>query len=138
MTSSRRTRWLTRFTAGVQPDRFRDATPEEDAADVARMNESGAGIVLVGRGCPRQEKWVAQHQGRVHAAMMAVGAAFDFGAGNLSEPPMWVQRGGLQWLWRLVSEPRRLWKRYLYGNIVFMRLAAAELIRNRAAQGDQT
>lgn len=105
---------------GEQPDRFREATPDEDAADVARMNDSGAGVVLVGRGCPRQEKWVAAHRGRVNAAMLAVGAAFDYGAGHLSPPPVWVQRVGLQWLFRLGQDPARLWRRYLVTNTKFI------------------
>lgn len=106
--------------ADIQPDRFRDATPEEDAADVARINASGAGVVLVGRGCPRQERWVAQHRGRVNAAMLAVGAAFDYGAGTLASPPAWMQRVGLQWLYRLAQEPGRLWRRYLVTNSRFL------------------
>ncbi|MEM8924722.1 MAG: WecB/TagA/CpsF family glycosyltransferase [Actinomycetota bacterium] len=108
------------IVADVQPDRFRDATPEEDAADIARINDSGAGVVLVGRGCPRQERWVAQHQGKVNAAMLAVGAAFDYGAGTLDPPPAWMQRAGLQWLFRLVQEPGRLWRRYLITNSRFL------------------
>jgi N-acetylglucosaminyldiphosphoundecaprenol N-acetyl-beta-D-mannosaminyltransferase len=104
----------------VQPDRFREASEAEDAADVERMNGSGAGVVLVGRGCPRQERWVAAHRGRVQAPMLAVGAAFDYGAGNLSSPPRWMQRLGLQWLFRLAEEPQRLWRRYLVTNTRFM------------------
>jgi exopolysaccharide biosynthesis WecB/TagA/CpsF family protein len=106
--------------ADIQPDRFRDATPEEDRADTDRINSSGAGVVLVGRGCPRQERWVAHHRGRVNAAMLAVGAAFDYGAGNLSAPPRWMQRAGMQWLYRLVQEPNRLWRRYLLTNSKFL------------------
>lgn len=106
--------------ADIQPDRFRDATAAEDAADIDRINGSGAGVVLVGRGCPRQERWVAQHRGQVNAAMLAVGAAFDYGAGTLSPPPAWMQRAGLQWLYRLVQEPGRLWRRYLITNSKFL------------------
>ena len=106
--------------AGVQPDRFRDATSAEDADDIERINSSGAGVVLVGRGCPRQERWVAQHQGKVDAAMLAVGAAFDYGAGTLEPPPAWMQRMGLQWLFRLAQEPGRLWRRYLITNSKFL------------------
>jgi N-acetylglucosaminyldiphosphoundecaprenol N-acetyl-beta-D-mannosaminyltransferase len=105
---------------GVQPDRFREATPEEDADDVARIVASGAGIVLVGRGCPRQERWVAEHLGRVPAAMLAVGAAFDYIAGTLAAPPRWMQRSGLEWVHRLTQEPRRLWRRYLVTNTQFL------------------
>lgn len=118
--------------ADVQPDRFRDATPEEDEADVARIVDSGAGVVLVGRGCPRQEKWTADHQGRVPAAMLAVGAAFDYGAGTLAVPPAWMQRVGLQWAWRLGREPSRLWKRYLFTNSQYVaELARAMVSRQR-------
>lgn len=106
--------------ADVQPDRFRDATPEEDEADVDRIRSSDAGVVLVGRGCPRQERWVASHQGRVNAAMLAVGAAFDYGAGTLSSPPRWMDRSGLQWFYRLLQEPSRLWRRYLITNSKFL------------------
>lgn len=118
--------------AGVQSDRFRDASAEEDAADIRLINASGAGVVLVGRGCPRQERWVHAHRGSVNAAMLAVGAAFDYGAGNMSEPPAWMQRAGLQWLYRLVQEPGRLWKRYLVTNSAFIgRLVVATYKKRR-------
>ena len=116
---------------GVQPDRFREATPEEDDDDVDRINASQAGIVLVGRGCPRQERWVAQHQGRVHAAMLAVGAAFDYIAGNHPTPPPWMQRSGLEWAFRLWLEPRRLFRRYFLYNTKFIMRLAHELIQRR-------
>lgn len=114
-------------TVHVQADRFRDATAEEDTADIKRINDSGAGVVLVGRGCPRQEKWVADHQGKVNAAMLAVGAAFDYGAGTLAPPPAWMQRYGMQWLFRLGQEPGRLWKRYLVTNTKFLALFGKDL-----------
>lgn len=105
---------------GLHEDRFRNATPEEDRIDTERINSSGACVVLVGRGCPRQERWVAEHLGRVNAAMMAVGAAFDFFAGNIKLAPHWMQRAGLEWLYRLAQEPGRLWKRYLKSNSAFL------------------
>lgn len=123
-------RWPELVVAGVQPDRFRDATPEEDAADVARIRGSGARIVFVGRGCPRQERWVAAHLGRVDAAMVAVGAAFDYLAGNLPRPPRWMQDRGLEWLWRLTLEPRRLLRRYLVTNALFCWLVAWQALRH--------
>ena len=107
---------------GVHIDRFRDATPEEDSLDIQKINESGAQIVLVGRGCPRQEVWVAEHLGKVNAATMAVGAAFDFHAGTLKQAPKWMQDRGLEWLYRLLRRSRRLWKRYLYTNSYFIYL----------------
>lgn len=91
---------------------FRPLTPDEDAADVARLRASGAPIVLVGLGCPRQERWCAAHVERVGAVLMAVGAAFDFHAGTLPQAPRWMQQAGLEWLFRLAMEPRRLWRRY--------------------------
>jgi len=105
---------------GTHADRFREATADEDAADIRKINASGAHIVLVGRGCPRQEHWVADHVDKVDAAMLAVGAAFDYHAGKLSRAPMWVQRAGLEWLFRLIQEPRRLWRRYLVTNTRFV------------------
>lgn len=106
--------------SGIHPDRFREATAEEDLADIKKINESGTNIVLVGRGCPRQEKWVANHLGKIDAAMMAVGAAFDFHAGNISQAPMWMQQAGLEWFYRLIQEPGKLWKRYLTTNPHFI------------------
>jgi N-acetylglucosaminyldiphosphoundecaprenol N-acetyl-beta-D-mannosaminyltransferase len=107
---------------GIHADRFRDATPEEDEADIKKINDAGAHIVLVGRGCPRQEVWVADHLGKINAAMMAVGAAFDFHAGTAKQAPKWMQDHGLEWLYRLIKEPRRLWKRYFVTNSCFIYL----------------
>lgn len=107
---------------GIHADRFREATPEEDEQDIKKINDSGAHIVLVGRGCPRQEKWVANHSDRINAVLMAIGAAFDFHAGNIKHAPVWMQRSGLEWLYRLIQEPRKLWKRYLFTNTHFIYL----------------
>jgi N-acetylglucosaminyldiphosphoundecaprenol N-acetyl-beta-D-mannosaminyltransferase len=107
---------------GIHVDRFRDASPEEDEADIKKINEAQAHIVLVGRGCPRQEVWVADHLGKINAAMMAVGAAFDFHAGAVKQAPRWMQDHGLEWFYRLLKEPRRLWKRYFVTNSIFIYL----------------
>lgn len=107
---------------GMHADRFRDATESEDIADIDKINKSGAHVVLVGRGCPRQEIWVSDHLGKVNAAMMAVGAAFDFHAGTLPQAPSWMQDNGLEWLFRLIQEPNRLWRRYLFTNSKFILL----------------
>lgn len=107
---------------GIHADRFRDATPGEDEADIKKINNAGAHIVLVGRGCPRQEVWVADHLGKVNAAMMAVGAAFDFHAGTVKQAPKWMQDHGLEWFYRLIKEPRRLGKRYFVTNSCFIYL----------------
>lgn len=110
------------FICGIHEDRFRDATYEEDMNDIKKITDSGAHIVLVGRGCPRQEIWVANHLGKIDAVMMAVGAAFDFHAGTIKQAPQWIQNKGLEWLFRLTQEPGRLWKRYLFTNSIFIYL----------------
>jgi N-acetylglucosaminyldiphosphoundecaprenol N-acetyl-beta-D-mannosaminyltransferase len=107
---------------GVHADRFRDATSEEDAADIQKINASGANLVLVGRGCPRQEKWVAAHIGSIQAPMMAIGAAFDFFAGNMKRAPHWMQDAGLEWLYNLFQNPKRTWRRVLTTNPHFIYL----------------
>jgi N-acetylglucosaminyldiphosphoundecaprenol N-acetyl-beta-D-mannosaminyltransferase len=123
--------WPHAVISDVQPDRFREATPDEDAADIERINASGAGVVLVGRGCPRQEKWVGAHKGSVNAAMMAVGAAFDYHAGQLKKPPAPMQRYGLEWLWRLGLEPKRLFRRYAVTNSQYCVELAKAVVRKR-------
>lgn len=107
---------------GMHADRFRDATSEEDEEDIRKINESGANLVLVGRGCPRQEKWVSAHIGKINAPMMAIGAAFDFLAGNIKHAPHWMQSSGLEWLYRLIQDPKKLWRRYLTTNMYFIYL----------------
>jgi len=107
---------------------FRALTAEEDAAAVERINTSDAGIVFVGLGCPKQERWMAEHRGRVNAVMIGVGAAFDFHAGTVQRAPVWMRDNGLEWLHRLASEPGRLWKRYLVTNTLFIVGAARQLL----------
>ena len=105
---------------GMKEDRFREATEEEDQADIDYINSFNPNLVLVGRGCPRQEKWVSNHLETITVPMMAVGAAFDFLAGTLDQAPAWMQNNGLEWLYRLFKEPARLWKRYLFTNTQFL------------------
>lgn len=105
---------------GAHSPPFRAATKEEDEADVARINSSGAGTVWVSLGCPKQEQWMAAHRGRIDAVMIGVGAAFDYHAGTIQRAPLWMQNAGLEWLHRLASEPKRLWRRYLVTNTLFV------------------
>jgi N-acetylglucosaminyldiphosphoundecaprenol N-acetyl-beta-D-mannosaminyltransferase len=105
---------------GVYAPPFRPMTKEEDDRIVRVINDSGAHVVFVGLGCPKQEKWMAAHRGRVHAVMIGVGAAFDYHSGVIKRAPVWWQRHGLEWLYRLGSEPRRLFKRYLVTNTLFI------------------
>lgn len=117
--------------AGALSPPFRALTEEEDEVDVAKINASGAGTVWVSLGCPKQERWMAVHRGRVNAVMIGVGAAFDYHAGTIRRAPLWMQRNGLEWLHRLLSEPRRLWKRYLVTNTLFVMLATRQLLFRR-------
>jgi exopolysaccharide biosynthesis WecB/TagA/CpsF family protein len=98
---------------GCESPPYRPLSPDEDAAVVDRINSSGAGIVFLGLGCPKQEYFARAHQGRIHAVQICVGAAFDFLAGAKPMAPPWMQARGLEWCFRLASEPRRLWRRYL-------------------------
>jgi N-acetylglucosaminyldiphosphoundecaprenol N-acetyl-beta-D-mannosaminyltransferase len=106
---------------GVHSPPFRELTPEEDDAEIQAINESGAQIVWVGLSTPKQERWMAAHAGRVNApVLIGVGAAFDIHAGTARQAPRWMQRSGLEWLFRLASEPRRLWRRYMINNPRFL------------------
>lgn len=111
--------------AGAQPSKFRTALPGEAARIAAHVRASGARLVLVGLGCPRQEAFVHAMRDLVGVPLLAVGAAFDYHAGLLRPAPRWMQRSGLAWLWRLAMEPRRLWRRYLIPNVEYLvRLSA--------------
>jgi N-acetylglucosaminyldiphosphoundecaprenol N-acetyl-beta-D-mannosaminyltransferase len=116
---------------GFESPPFRPITVPEDAETIERINSSGAGIVFVGLGCPKQEQWMLDHRGRVKAVMLGVGAAFDFHAGTVARAPAWMREHGLEWLHRLASEPRRLWKRYLVTNTLFVLMAARQLLLKR-------
>lgn len=107
---------------------FRPLNPEEDARVVDAINSSGTRILFVGLGCPKQERWMATHKGKVQAVMLGVGAAFDFHAGRVPQAPPWMQRVGLEWFFRLLVEPRRLWRRYLKHNPRFVILVMMQLL----------
>jgi N-acetylglucosaminyldiphosphoundecaprenol N-acetyl-beta-D-mannosaminyltransferase len=95
---------------------FRALTPEEDEVVTKEITASGARILFVGIGCPKQERWMAAHKGRIPAIMLGVGAAFDFHTGRVRQAPQWMQRAGLEWVFRLLMDPKRLWKRYARHN----------------------
>lgn len=122
--------------AGVYSPPFRPLTEAEDKAVVEKINGSGAGVVWVSLGCPKQELWMAAHRGRIQAVMVGVGAAFDYHACALRRAPRWMQHAGLEWLHRLLTEPRRLWRRYLVTNSLFLFGAAKQLLltRRRSAE----
>ncbi len=113
---------------------FRSLMEAESAHEIAEIANSGARILFVGLGCPKQERWMAARQGRIPATMVGVGAAFDFLAGTKRQAPAFMQRTGLEWFFRLVTEPRRLWRRYLSTNPRFIGLFAAQLLAHRRGQ----
>ncbi|WP_207956907.1 WecB/TagA/CpsF family glycosyltransferase [Rubrobacter tropicus] len=113
---------------------FRPLTFEEDRAVVRRVQESGARILLVGIGCPRQERWMSEHRGKFGAVMLGVGAAFDFHTGRVRQAPRWMQKAGLEWAFRLMMDPRRLWKRYAKHNPRFLGLLMLQLLAYRRGE----
>jgi N-acetylglucosaminyldiphosphoundecaprenol N-acetyl-beta-D-mannosaminyltransferase len=113
---------------------FHSLSKQEDEAEVTAINRSGAHVVFVGLGCPKQERWMAAHCGRIRAVMVGVGAAFDYHSGVLKRAPLSWQRYGLEWLYRLCLEPRRLFKRYLVTNTLFILGISRQLLRNRISE----
>jgi N-acetylglucosaminyldiphosphoundecaprenol N-acetyl-beta-D-mannosaminyltransferase len=115
--------------AGTLPSRFRRLSPQERDGTVARIRGSGAALVFVGLGCPRQEVWTFESRALLPMPLVAVGAAFNFHAGLLPQAPSFLQRHGLEWLYRLRCEPRRLWKRYLLFNPLYAGLLLLQLTK---------
>jgi N-acetylglucosaminyldiphosphoundecaprenol N-acetyl-beta-D-mannosaminyltransferase len=107
---------------------FRPLTPEEDKTVTNEISSSGARILFVGIGCPKQERWMEAHKDRIPAVMLGVGAAFDFHTGRVRQAPGWMQVAGLEWLFRLLMDPKRLWKRYANHNPRFVVLFLLELL----------
>ena len=106
--------------AGMYSPPFRPLTEEEDAEVIRRINEAKPDFVWVGLGAPKQERWMAAHKDKVQALMVGVGAAFDYEAGNIQRAPQWMQRHNLEWLYRLLQDPERLFKRYLTTNLQYL------------------
>jgi len=114
---------------GTHTPPFRNLTPEEDVEVVEIINQAEPDVVWVGLSTPKQERWMAEHRRNLTApALIGVGAAFDFNAGLKHQSPRWIQRIGLEWLYRLITEPRRLWKRYLINNPLFILLLITQAL----------
>lgn len=107
---------------------YRELSAEENAEITTEINAAAPDILFVGLGCPKQENWMAAHRENLTAVMIGVGAAFDFYAGNLKEAPRWLSNVGLEWLFRLAMEPKRLWRRYVILNPRFILLAIEQLL----------
>ena len=110
---------------------FRPLTDSENQDVIAKINESEVNILFVGIGCPKQEIWMAEHKDNVNCVMLGVGAAYDFIAGSKKHAPMWMRKVGLEWLFRLCSEPQRLWKRYLKQNPRFIYHFSKQLLKHK-------
>jgi len=121
--------------AGSLAPPFRPPNSQEDARVVRAIANSGARLVFVGLGCPKQEAWMLYHRDSIPAVMLGAGAAFDFHAGTVQRAPLWMQRAGLEWLHRLCQQPGRLWQRYLVTNTLFLAWTLAELLGLRARGG---
>lgn len=115
--------------AGASASEYRSLSTDERTAVVSRIKSSGARLLFAGLGCPRQEVFAYEMSQQLSMPIIAVGAAFDYYAGLLREPPEFIQRAGLQWLYRLVQEPGRLWKRYLFTNSQFIALFSMQMSR---------
>lgn len=117
--------------AGAEPSAFRRLSEDEKAAVVSRIRGSGARIVFAGLGCPKQEVWAYEYREALGMPTLAVGAAFDFHAGTTPEAPAWMQKRGLEWLFRLLVDPRRLWKRYILLNPQYVALVTMQALHLR-------
>lgn len=115
---------------GAESPPFTGQAMHVDTQAARRINESGAQLVFVGLGCPKQERWMSLHRGKLRAVMLGVGAAFDFHAGSVRRAPAWLRRFGLEWFYRLVAEPRRLWRRYAVTNSLFVLHVVGSLLRH--------
>lgn len=114
--------------AGMDPLPFRPLTREENAAIIQKIHASGAGLVLLSLGCPKQEYWMHQHKGKIQAVMIGLGGVFPVVAGVHKRAPLWMRNVGLEWCYRLIQEPRRLWIRYLRTSPSFIWLALRQLL----------
>jgi len=117
--------------AGMEPLPFRPLTSAEDSAIIQKIHESGAGLVFVSLGCPKQEYWMNQHKGKIQAVMIGLGGVFPVLAEVHKRAPLWVRNAGLEWLYRLIQEPRRLWGRYMNTIPPFMWLALRQLLTSK-------
>ncbi|MEG3873895.1 MULTISPECIES: WecB/TagA/CpsF family glycosyltransferase [unclassified Microcoleus] len=115
--------------AGTQPSKFRHVSPQEKQEIAQQIRNSGAAITFVGLGCPRQEVWAYEYRDDLSMPLIAVGAAYDFHAGNLAKSPDFLSKIGLEWLFRMMKEPRRLWQRYVFLNPLYIWLFLLQALK---------
>jgi len=121
--------------AGKYSPPFRPPTAEEIQADIERINNSGANIVFVALGCPKQERWMASMKGKINAVMIGVGGAFPMLVGIEKRAPLWMQKYMLEWFFRLIQDPKRLFRRYFVTNSIFIYLVVKEKIKLTLSRG---
>ncbi|NET87832.1 MAG: WecB/TagA/CpsF family glycosyltransferase [Kamptonema sp. SIO1D9] len=126
-----RSRYPKLIITGWQPSRFRQVSAEEKLEIAQQIKDSGAAITLVGLGCPRQEVWAYEYRELLSMPLLAIGAAFDFHAGTVSQAPKILQDLGLEWFYRLIQEPKRLWKRYVLLNPHYVWLLSLQMLKLR-------
>jgi N-acetylglucosaminyldiphosphoundecaprenol N-acetyl-beta-D-mannosaminyltransferase len=133
-----RTKYPTLEVVGTLSPPFRPLTSQEDDAVIDQINLAAPDIVWIGLSTPKQELWMASHVGRIKApVLVGVGAAFDFLSGTKSQAPAWMQRSGLEWIYRLLQEPRRLWRRYARIVPLFLLLGFSQLVAHRTGRGNR-
>lgn len=106
--------------AGMYAPPFRETTQEEDEQIIQQINESRPDFIWVGLGAPKQEQWMYQHMGKLDGVLIGVGAGFDYLAGYIKRAPRWMQKMSLEWVYRLLQDPKRLWRRYFTSNVKFI------------------
>lgn len=138
--SSIATRWPETHLAGYMAAPFGELDDSAEMANVARINAVGPDILWIGLGCPKQELWMKRYRQHLQVpVVLSVGAAFDFIAGLKPQAPLWMQKAGLEWLFRLVTEPRRLWRRYFFRNPYFVWQFMLQYFRSRcSADNDES
>lgn len=113
---------------GMYSPPFRELTSEEKESVIEQINHANPDFVFVALGCPKQEKWMAEHRGKIYSCMIGLGGAFEVYAGLKDRAPLWMQKASLEWLYRLIQDPKRLWKRYFYTNNLFIVLFLKQLL----------
>jgi N-acetylglucosaminyldiphosphoundecaprenol N-acetyl-beta-D-mannosaminyltransferase len=126
-----RSRYPGAIIAGAISPPFRELNETEIKEHIQQINESEAHYVLVALGCPKQEKWMATNYNSINAVLLGLGGAFPVAAGLQKRSPAWMQKLSLEWMYRLIQEPRRLFKRYFYTNTLFLWLLAKELLKKK-------
>lgn len=113
--------------AGAYSPPFRELSAQEKESIIEQINATNPNFVFVALGCPKQERWMAEHKGKIKSCMIGLGGAFEVYAGIKNRAPLWMQKASLEWLYRLVQDPKRLWKRYFYTNSLFLLLLSKQL-----------